>query len=102
MKFALRVVDLPSCLSLPSLWSAHVFCFPFFQGPPGFKGSDGYLGEEGIAVSHDLLQLTYSYKHKKENKDQSEGSDAASWVFPKPPCAWVTSLLVGYYCTSLL
>jgi hypothetical protein len=40
----------------------------FFQGPPGFKGSDGYLGEEGIAVSQDPLQLAYPYKHKKETK----------------------------------
>lgn len=102
MKSALRVVDLLWCLFLASLWGAHVFSFPFFQGPPGFKGSDGYLGEEGTAVSHDLLPLSYSYKPKKGNKDQSEGSDAASLVSPEPPCSWVASLLVGYDHTSLL
>lgn len=78
---------------------------PFlFPGTPGFKGSDGYLGEEGIAVSHDLLQLTYSYKPKKGNKDQSEGSDAASRSFPsllclgdKSPCRlWPYLLALTY------
>lgn len=25
--------------------------FPYFQGSTGVKGSEGYLGEEGVAVS---------------------------------------------------
>ena len=31
--------------------------FPYSQGLPGFKGSEGYLGEEGTAVSQGFFQL---------------------------------------------
>lgn len=80
--------------------------FPYFQGLPGFKGSAGYLGEEGIAVSQVFFPPSLIYSKGHIYNIKSFVSSQRMWekleVFPNSHRALLLMIFSGDLLTYCL